>query len=66
MKPYIKGLYKKLFEIQLKIESYQLKCKHINTIKTPRANTGNYDPNDDRYWFDCKCNDCNKFWTEDQ
>lgn len=65
MKPYIKGLYKKLSEVQLKIENYQANCKHLNLVKTARGNTGNYDPNDDRYWYECKCEDCNKFWIED-
>lgn len=66
MKPYIKGLYNQLNELQLKIKAYQTKCQHPDTLKTAMANTGNYDPNDNRYWYECKCNDCNKFWTEDQ
>lgn len=66
MKSYIKGLYNQLNEIQRKIESYQSKCKHEEVVKTPRSNTGNYDPNDDRYWYECKCKNCNKYWIEDQ
>lgn len=66
MRPYIKGLYKKLADIQLKIKTYQANCQHQGVVKTPRADTGNYDPNDDRYWYNCTCKDCNKFWTEDQ
>lgn len=66
MKPYIKGLFRELNELERKIEAYQTKCQHQGVVKTPRADTGNYDPNDDRWWYDCKCEDCNKFWTETQ
>lgn len=41
-------------------------CSHPNVTKTPKANTGNWCPDDDRYWYDCKCPDCGKFWMEDQ
>ena len=66
MKPYIKGLYNQLDKLQLKIEAYQTKCQHSNAVKTPRADTGNYDPTNDRYWYECTCEDCNKYWIEKQ
>jgi hypothetical protein len=41
-------------------------CPHPDATKEPKANTGNYDPSSDCYWYDCHCPDCGKFWTEDQ
>lgn len=66
MNSYITGLYRRIKEIQCKIETHQSKCKHINILKTPHSNTGNFDPNDDCYWYVCKCENCNKVWTENQ
>lgn len=67
MKPYIKRLFRKRDEILTKIINYQdFTCKHFNVKRTPKSNTGNWDRTDDRYWLECKCEDCDKFWTEDQ
>lgn len=56
----------KIKHLQKELYLLQNICKHIKSIKTPRADTGNYDPSCDRYWYDCKCTECGKFWTEDQ
>lgn len=60
-------------EINLRIKALerqkaeiQNKCSHPGHTRTARANTGNYDPFSDRYWYDCKCTLCEKFWREDQ
>ncbi len=66
MTPYIRGLYNQLDKLHQQIVAYQLKCKHQGVIKIPKGSTGNYDPTDDRYWYECRCGDCNKFWTENQ
>lgn len=52
--------------IETQIENLQATCKHPKATKTPRANTGNYDPSADIYWYDCRCPDCDKLWREDQ
>ena len=44
----------------------QNSCEHPAAIKVPRADTGNYDPGCDAFWFDCVCPDCGKTWREDQ
>lgn len=41
-------------------------CKHEDTTRKYRADTGNYDPSQDRYWIECVCEICGKHWTEDQ
>lgn len=51
--------------IEKKITRLQDRCKHKSVERTPRSNTGNYlDP--DKYWYDCRCIDCDKVWREDQ
>jgi hypothetical protein len=48
------------------IRALQEECAHTGVAKIPKANTGNYDPSEDCYWYECKCPVCDKFWTEDQ
>lgn len=52
--------------IEVKIKRLQDRCKHKNVERTPRSNTGNWDAGADRYWYDCRCTDCDKVWWEDQ
>jgi hypothetical protein len=59
----MKRLQNELVKIQEKIKKYQLKCQHLNVVETPRGNTGNYDPNDDKYWTEYSCPDCLKQWS---
>jgi len=66
MKSTIQTLYTRLGRINDMIKAAQERCKHINLIKTPHANTGNYDPHNDYYWYEYHCQDCNKRWTEPQ
>lgn len=49
-----------------KIVAIQDSCPHDNVIKITRSDTGNYCKADDSYWYDCKCPDCLRIWTEDQ
>lgn len=55
----IQKAYKELADLQNS-------CPHTNVTRTPKANTGNYDPSADRYWYEFKCPDCGKFWIKDQ
>lgn len=43
-------------------------CTHPHQYLTIKAdaNTGNWDPNDDSYWYVIKCARCDSRWTEDQ
>lgn len=57
--------YKEIERLQSLILKYQEKCKHKNLSKKAHGDTGNYDPSNDRYWYEYHCFDCNKRWTED-
>lgn len=41
-------------------------CLHPNPNVKYGSNTGNYDPSADSHWKDFKCEDCGKFWREEQ
>lgn len=41
-------------------------CAHPAVIRTPHADTGNYDRSQDRYWEACSCPDCGKIWEEEK
>jgi hypothetical protein len=55
-----------LLETQIKV--IQSACSHPDAAKTTvnRGDTGNYNPHDDHYWSEHKCNLCQKEWTTDQ
>lgn len=42
------------------------KCKHKNRTKKYKSDTGNWCISDDSYWIEFRCEDCGKFWSEDQ
>ena len=42
----------------------QHNCPHTNATKRPRAVTGYSEPTE--YFYDCQCEICGKYWTEDQ
>lgn len=48
------------------LSALQDACQHEGAEKVARASTGNYDPSCDRYWYECKCPVCSKFWMEPQ
>lgn len=49
------------------IEKLQQICSHKNADKTPRSDTDDYDRGYNvRYWYECKCRDCDKYWEEPQ
>lgn len=59
-------IYSKLNKWNTRLQLYQESCAHLNVDKVTESNTGNYDPSQDSYWYNCKCLDCNKQWMEDQ
>lgn len=61
----VKKLYKEIEVLKVCIEDIQNNCLHENIIKKYYGDTGNYDPNDDSYYTDFHCLDCNKSWTEE-
>lgn len=44
----------------------QTSCPHPNYEKVAKSNTGNYDPSQNSYWYDCTCHECGKNWWIDQ
>lgn len=53
-------------DLQRELELHQSKCKHKKVQKTPKADTGNFNPYDDHYYYTCYCTTCQKRWIEDQ
>jgi len=62
----VRAYEKEIDKIYKKINILQERCNHKNTLRKPKSNTGNWDPNDDRYWWEIDCMDCKKHWQEDQ
>lgn len=48
------------------IDNIQASCTHPMATKEAKADTGNWCPADDSYWYEYKCPDCGRFWQEDQ
>ncbi len=61
----VKDIQEEIQRLVNKIVVLQNKCSHEGAMKTPRADTGCYDPSFDQYWMECKCERCGKFWHED-
>jgi hypothetical protein len=62
----VEKIYKKIADLRAQIVKIQDECEHTKVIKMPRANLDNYDPTQDRYWYDCVCKECDKRWEQDQ
>ena len=62
----VQKLRLKINTLIAKVVAIQDACEHPNVIKKAGANTGNYCKEDDSYWYDCHCPDCQKYWQEDQ
>lgn len=58
---------RKIEECQNRIEILREEhCSHSDVDRVNKSNTGGYDPNNDSYWAECKCNICGDRWMEDQ
>jgi hypothetical protein len=44
----------------------QESCPHAKVAKVAKADTGNWDRGQDSYWYEFRCPECAKFWTEPQ
>ncbi len=64
----VQELNEKIGKLLMKVAKIQEACDHPKETldKVARANTGNYDPSSDHYWWDLHCHKCNKTWMEDQ
>lgn len=65
MLPSIKKHLESIKLAERAIDKIQSKCKHPSDQleKIYNADTGNYDPSNDRYWANFKCFRCGKFWS---
>ena len=59
-------IQKKIDALEEELGEIQASCPHKNCTTKNCCNTGNYDPSADSYWKECKCLDCDKWWTESQ
>lgn len=66
----VDSLYAQKVDAEFHIKKIQdTICTHPKEMvsKETKSDTGNYDgPSGDRYWYNCRCGICRKFWTEDQ
>jgi hypothetical protein len=64
----IPELVRQIKELESRIYDIQKECVHPPDALTKKAksDTGNWCVSDDRYWYECKCSLCGKWWTEDQ
>lgn len=58
-------LKEKIAKLEEEIREIQSECKHEYVQVTPKGDTGNYDPSNDRYWNEYFCPDCEKRWDGD-
>lgn len=66
MTPTVKRLIANVEKAQAELYAYRDQCKHVNAVRVPHSDTGNYDPSDDSYWYECECPRCGKVWDEPQ
>lgn len=62
----VEKIKKEINRRQLRLDGLQSRCPHTSIEKLAYSNTGNYDPNDNYYWYTCYCPDCEKRWLKDQ
>jgi hypothetical protein len=64
----VQELKAQIRETNERIETIQSECSHPSSCVTKIADsdTGNWDKRDDSYWYDCRCDLCDKIWMEDQ
>ena len=61
-----KRIRKKYDEAYAAMLALQEECTHPNATKEYGANTGNWCKQDDYYWIDHQCPDCQKRWRTPQ
>ena len=52
-------------KLLLEIKQLQETCRHESRQLTPQSYR-DYGARNTEYWYDIKCLDCGKFWSEDQ
>jgi len=65
----VKRIKEKLDTLLCELKVIQdFECKHPDEtlLRKSGANTGNYDPSSDCYWYDFHCQICDKRWTTEQ
>lgn len=62
----IQKIRTKISDLNLKIKDIQDNCFHPIVKRIAKSNSGNYDPHADSYWYEFYCQECGKYWQEDQ
>lgn len=60
------SIKKKIAALESNLKELRSACSHNDAISVYRADTGNYDPSQNRYWVEYTCPHCEYFWIEDQ
>lgn len=58
-------LYGKQVLIDDEIEALRDACPHVNLHGKYKGDTGNWCPQDDSYWIEAVCKDCERRWFID-
>lgn len=66
VKTKVDRLEKKIQLLMQERMEIQNSCPHNNIQYTPKGDTGNWDRNDDSYWYEIICLDCKKKFSIDQ
>jgi hypothetical protein len=61
-----KRIRKKIDDAYAALTALQAECTHPNASKEYKGSTGNWCKQDDYYWIDYKCPECDKHWTTPQ
>jgi hypothetical protein len=67
MKRSVKSLLKQITDLEFRLKRIQDKCKHEHFESANTGLTGNFCPDDDRFYVSVKCLDCDKrmtFWSD--
>lgn len=68
MNEQIKKLQNDIERLYEEISRLQSQCPHLNAKKIPKSDADDWDAPGKgvHYWYECKCQDCNKYWEEPQ
>ena len=66
IKTRVDRINKKITALIKERDNIQEECEHKDIQYTPRGDSGNWDRNDDSYWYEITCLDCGKRFSIDQ
>jgi transposase-like protein len=60
----VTSINEQIVALHEELQELRQKCPHPNLVVEHKGNTGNWDPNDNRYWTENSCPDCGKQWNQ--